>query len=75
MTERAASWILVTIVPLLALAVFGRANEPPPASSDGLSGSPETMSKIIGVDSYPILEGVGFVPFAPQAIMILVDLA
>ena len=64
MKERAASWMLVTIAPLLALALFGRADEPPPASSDGLSGSPETMSKIIGLDSYPISEGVGFVPFA-----------
>ena len=65
MTARAASWILVTIVPLLALAVIGRANEPLPASSNGLSGSPKTTSKIIGLDSYPILEGVSFVPFAP----------
>ena len=65
MTERAASWILL-IVPLLALAVLGRADEPPPASSDWPSESQETMSKVMGRTSYPITQGVGVIPFARQ---------
>ena len=67
MTGLAASWILL-IVPLLALAVLCLANEAPDGS--GPLGTQETMSKIIGLYSYRLLRGVGFIPFAPQGLLI-----